>query len=575
MVTTSCRRVHAEPSRLHVEREGGTVSPGRPEEQTAATFDGLVRSAAARAPDAPALVHRDRRLSWGELDALVDRAAAGYASRGLTAGDRVAVQLRNGVDWVVAAIGALRAGLVVVPVNTSYTDPEVSHLLTNSGARLLVAGSELGEVAGVPVIAGAPSADGAPPAAPADPSALALLAYTSGTTGRPRGAMLSHAALLANQRQCLALQPPPVRPGDRVLLVLPLFHVYGLNAGLGLVAATGACAVLVDEFDPAATLQLMVEEEVTAVPGAPPMYAAWLAAADAAGSDAGLRRAFAAVHLASCGAAPLPAEVFAAMRDRAAVTVWEGYGLTEAAPVLASTLATGRAKAECIGGPLPGVELVLRDTAGGPNAGGWPLPGARGELAGRGEEGVLPPFGDEDADAAGELCARGPNLFAGYWPDGADGPNAEGWLPTGDIAYRDAEGDLRLVDRRRDLILVSGFNVYPGEVERVLDTHPGVAESAVIGLPDERAGESVHAVVVRVPDVTVSEAELREHAARSLARFKVPSGIHFVAELPHSLAGKVSRARLRELGLERAAAAAERASSSGAASDGGAAGVDR
>jgi long-chain acyl-CoA synthetase len=236
------------------------------------------------------------------------------------------------------------------------------------------------------------------------------------------------------------------------------------------------------------------------------------------------------------------------MRDRAAVTVWEGYGLTEASPVLASTLATGRAKAECIGGPLPGVELTLRETAGGPAAG--PDPGSRVRADVFGD-----PYGDDDPDAAGELCARGPNLFAGYWPDGADGPDAEGWLLTGDIAYRDADGDLRLVDRRGDLVLVSGFNVYPGEVERVLDTHPGVAESAVIGVPDARTGEAVHAVVVRAPGATVTDAELREHAARSLARFKVPVGVHFVPELPHSLAGKVSRARLRELGLERAAAA--------------------
>ena len=524
------------------------MTPGAPD-RDARTFDGLVRRAAERAGEAPALVHGEHRPTWAELDALVDRAAAGYAAHGLSAGDRVAVQLRNGVDWVVATVGAMRAGLVVVPVNTAYTDPEVSHLLTDSGARLLVAAPGRAPVADVPVCPGPPAADGPPATAPDDPAALALLAYTSGTTGQPRGAMLTHAALLANQRQCLAMQPPPVRAGDRVLLVLPLFHVYGFNAGLGLVAATGACGLLVEEFDPVATLRLMAEEEVTAVPGAPPMYAAWLAAATAAGSDAGLRRAFAAVHTASCGAAPLPGEVFAGMRDRAAVTVWEGYGLTEASPVLASTLATGRAKPECIGGPLPGVELTLRDTAGGPGAG--PDPGSRVRADVFGD-----PYGDDDPDSAGELCARGPNLFAGYWPDGADGPDAEGWLLTGDIAYRDAAGDLRLVDRRRDLVLVSGFNVYPGEVERVLDTHPEVVESAVIGVPDARTGEAVHAVVVRAPGATVTDAELREHAARSLARFKVPTGVHFVAELPHSLAGKVSRARLRELGLERAAASA-------------------
>jgi long-chain acyl-CoA synthetase len=237
------------------------------------------------------------------------------------------------------------------------------------------------------------------------------------------------------------------------------------------------------------------------------------------------------------------------MRERAAVTVWEGYGLTEAAPVLTSTLATGRPKPECIGGPLPGVEVVLLDTAGGPAAG--PDPGSRVRADVFGD-----PFGEDEHDQAGELCVRGANLFAGYWPDGADGPDDDGWLLTGDIGYRDGDGDLRLVDRRRDLVLVSGFNVYPGEVERVLDTHPGVAESAVIGVPDARTGEAVHAVVVRAGGDPVGEAELLVHARASLARFKVPTAVHFVPELPHSLAGKVSRARLRELGLERAAAAA-------------------
>ncbi|HEV7870507.1 MAG TPA: AMP-binding protein [Modestobacter sp.] len=524
------------------------------------SFSALVRRAAAAAGDAPALVSGDVRLTWAELDARVDRAAAGYLARQLQPGDRVAVQLRNGVDWVVAVMGALRAGLVVVPVNTAYTDPEIEHLLTDSGARLLVVGAERAELAGVPMSVGPPQSADPAPADPDDPTALALLAYTSGTTGRPRGAMLTHAALLANQQQLLALDPPPVRTGDRVLLALPLFHVYGFNSGWGLIAETAACAVLVEEFEPVATLRLMAEEEVTAVPGAPPMYAAWLAVADAAGSDATLRRGFAAVRTASCGAAPMPGVLFEAMRTRAAITVWEGYGLTEAAPVLASTLATGRAKPECIGGPLPGVELALRDTAGGPTAGSWPPPGARGDRASRGEGVVLPPFADEDGegegDEAGEICARGPNLFSGYWPDGADGPDADGWLLTGDIAYRDADGDLKLVDRRRDLVLVSGFNVYPGEVERVLDEHPGVAESAVIGVPDPRTGEAVHAVVVRSPGAEVTEEQLRAHAGRSLARFKVPVGVHFVPELPHSLAGKVSRARLRELGLERAAAAA-------------------
>jgi long-chain acyl-CoA synthetase len=494
----------------------------------------LVRATAGRRPDAPAVVAGDQRLSWRELDAAVDRAAAGYAARGLTAGDRVAVQLPNGVPWLQAALGALRAGLTVVPVNTAYTDPELEHVLGDSGAALLVAAIGRDVVAGVPVCPGPPEAEGPAPAVADDPTALAFLCYTSGTTGRPRGAMLTSAALRANQEQCLAMSPPPVRADDRVLVVLPLFHVYGLNAGFGLVAATGACAVLCDGFDPRGSLALMAEEEISAVPGAPPMYQAWLAVADAAGSDADLRRAFAAVRIASSGAAPLPAEVWTAMRERATVTVWEGYGLTEAAPVVASTLATGRVKPSCIGGPLPGVELALRDTAASAEH-------ASGERA-HGE----PPDAEE---GPGEIWVRGPNLFSGYWPDGTDGPDADGWLGTGDLAYRDADGDLHLVDRRSDLILVSGFNVYPAEVERVLDAHPAVAESAVIGVPDARTGSAVRAVVVLAEGQRATFEELRAHAAAQLARYKVPTSVQFLSALPHSLTGKVSRARLRELGL--------------------------
>src|SRR3954471_17309230 len=425
MVTTSLQSVHATPqvSLPSVPRPGGAgVSTSTPMEEKpvsdSTTLSALVRAAARQRPEAPAVVAGDRRLSWGELDAAVDRVAAGFAARGLTPGERVAVQLPNGVDWLRAALGALRAGLVVVPVNTAYTAPELAHLLADSGAALLVAREERPAVAGVPVCGGPPEADGPPPEVAEDPGGLAFLAYTSGTTGRPRGAMLSHAALRANQEQCLAMTPAPVRPDDRVLLVLPLFHVYGLNAGFGLVVATGACAVLEESFDPRTALELMEREQVTAVPGAPPMYQAWLAVADAEGSDANLRRAFAAVRIASSGAAPLPEEIWAAMRERAAITVWEGYGLTEAGPVVASTLATGRAKPSCIGGPLPGVEVALRDTASSAEE--------ADEEAGGGHDET-----DEPAEGPGEMWIRGANLFSGYWPAGADGPDEEGWLATG------------------------------------------------------------------------------------------------------------------------------------------------
>ena len=501
--------------------------------EAGSSLSALVRAAAQRRPEAPAVIARDERLTWAELDAAVDRTAAGYAALGLAPGDRVAVQLPNGTGWLRAAVGALRAGLVVVPLNTAYTDAELEYVLSDSGATLLVCSGTRGPVAGVPVSGGPPQADAAPPDVPDEPEGLAFLAYTSGTTGRPRGAMLTNRALRANQEQCLALPTPPVRADDRVLIVLPLFHVYGLNAGFGLVAATGACAVLLEGFDPRGSLAVMAREEVTAIPGAPPMYQAWLALADADGSDADLRRAFAAVRVASSGAAPLPPETWQAMRERAAVTVWEGYGLTEAAPVVASTLATGRAKPTCIGGPLPGVELQLRDTA----------------IDIVGEDEAAGPDDEPGEEGPGEMWIRGPNLFSGYWPDGAEGPDADGWLGTGDLAYRDDDGDLHMVDRRSDLILVSGFNVYPAEVERVLDAHPGVAESAAIGVPDPRTGAAVRALVVRADGAEVTAEELRAHAAQFLARYKVPTSIQFLPSLPHSLTGKVSRPRLRELGL--------------------------
>ena len=313
--------------------------------------------------------------------------------------------------------------------------------------------------------------------------AVASSAYTSGTTGRPRGAILTAAALRANQEQCLAMTPPPVRADDRVLLVLPLFHVYGLNAGFGLVAATGACAVLQETFDPRGSLALMAEEQVTAVPGAPPMYQAWLAAADAAGSDAELRRGFAAMRMASSGAAPLPEEVWTAMRDRAAVTVWEGYGLTEA-------VAGGGQHAGHRAGQAR-TASAARCPASSSSCGTPPTDASPAE---RRPTRRRPPRGAR----ARSGCAA-PTCSPATGPTAPTGPDDDGWLGTGDLAYRDADGDLHLVDRRSDLILVSGFNVYPAEVERVLDAHPAVAESAVIGVPDPRTGSAVRAVVVLAP----------------------------------------------------------------------------
>jgi long-chain acyl-CoA synthetase len=505
------------------------------------TVADLVHRAAGRDPDHLALVHDGSRLTWAELDDLVDRAAAALRGLGLAPGDRVVLQLGNTPDFPALYCGALRAGLVAVPANTGYTGPELTHLLADSGARALVTSSVLvisdadrlraDAPALEHVLVAAPSgpegtvplpavlADATPdPAArhqPASPEDLAVLLYTSGTSGRPRGAMLSHRALLANLDQCGEIRPTVVTPADVVLLAIPLFHAYGLNPGFGMVAWAGATGVLVDSFDPVQTLQVMARHRVTNVPAVPAMYAQWA-------DQPGLAEGFASVRLALSGAAPLPPPVLERLA-LAGVTVYEGYGLTEAAPVVTSTLIGGVPKPGSVGRPLPGVELRLDD-------------------------GSTDPVDEEDPDGdPGEIVVRGANLFSGYWPDGAQGPDPDGWWATGDVAYADDDGDLHLVDRRRELILVSGFNVYPAEVEAVLAAHPDVLEAAVLGEPDPARGdEAVLAYVVPRPGAQLTETAMLEWAAGSLARFKLPASVVFVDELPHSATGKVSKARLRE-----------------------------
>jgi long-chain acyl-CoA synthetase len=471
---------------------------------------------------------RPTTTSWAELDRDVDATAAGMrAASGLdlAVGDRVALMLSNTPAFVVSYFAALRAGLVAVPVNTGYTSPEVARVLGQADARAIVCEDgtvpvaeeavasthrALVDPAGLDSLTAA-GRDAGPFPTTGGGEDLAVLMFTSGTSGRPRGAMLSHRALLANLDQCRRLEPTPMREDDVVLLVLPLFHIYGLNTGLGMVAASGATGVLVPRFDPAATLDLVRGRGVTNIPGAPQMYAAWAAGGAAA--------ALGGVRVLASGAAPLPAAVLEQLRDEAGVTVHEGYGLTETAPVVSTTLASARVKPGSVGRPVPGVEVRLLDEGGAPVENGDP----------------------------GEVWVRGENLFSGYWPDGSGGPDPSGWWATGDVAYADADGDLFLVDRRKELVLVSGFNVYPREVEDAIAEHPDVAEVAVIAVPDARTGEAVKAYVVPRPGATLRGEDVQAHCALRLARFKRPTAVAVVDALPHSATGKVAKGLLREI----------------------------
>jgi long-chain acyl-CoA synthetase len=367
-----------------------------------------------------------------------------------------------------------------------------------------------------------------------------VLLYTSGTEGEPKAAMLSHRALMANHEQVERITPSVVGSDDVILLSLPLFHAYGLNSGLGAVAYHGATGVLVERFDPADALGIIARHHVTALLGVPSMYVGWSLLTDGGWS---VGEAMTSVRVAICGAAPLSPASAGRFTEATRHPVFVGYGLTETAPVLTSTLASPLPKAGSIGRPIPGVELRLVNPDGTVV---W-----RNGQADAADADADADEDDFDLDLPsagadpGEIVVRGANLFSGYWPDGRGGPDADGWWATGDIAYADADGDLFLVDRLGELILVSGFNVYPHEVEQVLSAHPGVAEAAVIGLPHPYTGQAVKAYVVRASGSQITAEEVLGHCERNLARFKCPTAVEFVDRLPHSATGKVRKTLLR------------------------------
>jgi long-chain acyl-CoA synthetase len=515
----------------------------------------LVADAAKERPEALAVVEAaGRGLTWAELEDEVGRIATGLGAAGIVAGHRVLLAVGNRLEFVTTYLGLLRAQVVAVPVNPRSTVDELARLVADSGSRLVVADpgtivaardavsmvrdAIAGDgvldpdlvaraVAPQVVVIGEPalegelahdelrSADARPVPPLPDPEKLAALLYTSGTSGRPRAAMLTHRALLANLEQVAAVEPPMIRGDDVVLGVLPLFHVYGLNAVLGGVLRHRAKLVLVERFDPQGTLDVIDDEACTVVPVAPPVFAHWL-------PDEHLAERLGAVRLMLSGSAPLSPHLIEQFTAKTSVAIHQGYGLTEAAPVVTSTLCSERLQTGSVGAALPGIDVRLIDERG------------------------LQPEGEDP----GEIQIRGANLFSGYWPDGSEGPDEEGWWPTGDVGFLDASGDLFLVDRLKELVIVSGFNVYPIEVEDVLREVDGVRDAAVIGVEDDQTGEAVIAYV-RAPgaDTVAIRDSCAEHCQKRLARFKWPARIEVVDELPLTVTGKVQKGRLR--GIER------------------------
>jgi long-chain acyl-CoA synthetase len=514
----------------------------------------LLARAAEHEPDKIALSEAatGRTVTWRGLEDLVAHVVEGFSDAGMVAGYRVMLATGNGIEFVAAYLGALRAGMVVVPVNPRSATGELIRMIADSGTRMVVADhstvstvrAAVGGLADAMASAGMEAAArprivtvgttlepgerswdqlvasrGRPAPVRVDPETLAVLLYTSGTSGRPRAAMLSHRALLANIEQVAQVDPPMITGRDVVLGVLPLFHVYGLNAVLGQVVRQHARMVLVDGFDPEGSLDIIEDEAVSVLPVAPAVFAHWM-------QVPGLEERLGPVRLVLSGSAPLAPELTDAFTTRTGIAVHQGYGLTEAAPVVTSTLCSAVPSPRSVGAALPGIEVRLVDDTGRETR-------------------------DEDP---GEIHVRGANLFSGYWPGGDDAPDADGWWATGDVGYLDPSGDLYLVDRLKELVIVSGFNVYPSEVEEVINELPEVAEAAVIGVDDELTGEAVVAYVkptaAGASDALV-DVVLR-HCAQRLARFKQPRVVHVVEQLPLTITGKVQKGRLRATERRRA-----------------------
>jgi long-chain acyl-CoA synthetase len=499
----------------------------------------LLAEQAARRPDATALLFQGKAVSYAQLDDAAGRAAAAFKASGVQPGDRIALVVGNVPEFVYALYGVWRAGAVAVPLNVMLTSEELGYILADAGARaivtqmhhlpnILAVRDRLGDLESIFVVAGPPVPSGTEsfeaamgreqPAADAEdpPDGLALIQYTSGTTADPKGAMLGHDNLMANMDQMEEVPSMRIVEDDVVLVVLPVFHIYALNVILGMTIRAGGTAVLVERFEPTEALDIVEQQGVTLLPGAPPMYVQWL------DQPQGRKKAFATVRIAVSGAAPLTPETFQRFKDRFNVTIWDSYGLTEAGPAVTSNAAGDRARAGSIGLPIPGLEVrLIEEHAAG--------------------------LEDVEEGDPGEIIVKGPAVFRGYW--GKDDATAEmltdGWLHTGDVAYADEDGYLFLVDRTKDLIIVSGFNVFPKEVEDALVRLPGVADAVVIGVPDTRTGEAVKALVVVEPGSDATAQSLIDGVGRYVARFKVPREIDLVDEIPRHPTGKVLRRALR------------------------------
>jgi len=487
----------------------------------------------------PAIVSRGRVTDYGTLRSQVAGLRGSLVALGVGRNDRVALVCGNSRAFVVSYLATIGLGAIAVPLNPLAPAPELQRELEVVSPTLVVL-----EASGMPSFTGlsfdrlaslrhviltdrqgatsipdsldAHSFDemvaGDPvPVVEVDDRQPAVLVFTSGTAGSPRAAILTHRNLMANIEQNRRM-PDHVRADDVVFGVLPVFHIFGLNVVIGMSLDAGASIVLVQRFDPVTAIETIGQRGVTVVPGAPPVWVAWSMLEGFGTSH------FASVRLALTGAARTPPEVADRLAEKFGITLREGYGLTEASPVVTSSVGV-EPRRESVGRVVPGVEVRVVDSDGS----------------------------DIIAGDSGEVLVRGENVFVGYWNDAAATARVlddDGWLHTGDIATVDGDGYLYLLDRAKDLIIVSGFNVFPAEVEEVLMRHPAVREAGVVGVPHPQTGESVRAYVVLNEGHEADEDTLIDHCHDHVARYKCPNKVLIVESLPHNHFGKLLRRSL-------------------------------
>jgi long-chain acyl-CoA synthetase len=506
----------------------------------------IITASARRFPGEPAILFGEERLTYADLARAVNRTANALLGLGLAPGDRVALMVPNRPEFTVAYFGILQAGMVVVPLNTLFVAPEVAYHLEDSGAALLIAWEEYEEVARAalervescpPLVLVGPREDARPAGAlsfaawtgqasdAADvaqtmPDDTAVILYTSGTTGRPKGAELTHFSLYSNAQwsseRSQSVLPDRVvifGPGNLALSALPLFHCFGQTCVQNSMLFNGGAFTCLPRWSPGEALRIMERDGVTHFSGVPTMYFALLHAPEASGVR--LER----LRFCNSGGAPMPVEVMAEFEAKFPARILEGYGLTETSPVATFHTPEFPRRPGSVGKAIGGCEVGVVDD----------------------EDRPLPPEG------VGEVVIRGQNIMKGYYRRPAATAEAmrNGWFHSGDIGKLDEEGYLHILDRKKDMILRGGFNVYPRELEEVIYAHPAIREAAVVGIPDREHGEEVVAVVALKEDVVLTAGELIAYCRERMAAYKYPRHVEFRDSLPKGGTGKILKRELR------------------------------